>query len=224
VDIAPTLLQFLNIPLPGSFRGQALYRTNPGRRAIAEQPNIRWAVYSEGGLYIYQRNGEESFQGRQQSLIPELRKIVQDLIAGNLYNGIVFAFSGSLTEEAKIVSDQPFRRAYLFGGEPEDRIEIGDTKIQLKMASPTNDVDYVFVEPQPDSTVTAEGFSLRDHLKQSVNSSFQISDVKASPVLPVPKDFSLPGCIVIRRPGTTTGLELSEEQKEELKSIGYMNN
>ena len=91
VDVGPTVLRLLNLPVPPTFRGQVLFRTDSGRKAIAEQPNVRWAVYCERGLYIYDRTGSEEFQGSDSSMIPALRKTVQDLIANNLSNGILFA-------------------------------------------------------------------------------------------------------------------------------------
>jgi arylsulfatase A-like enzyme len=222
IDVAPTLLQLLNFPVPASFHGQSLYRTDPGRKAIAEQPNVRWAVYCKHSTYVYERTGEEQFHGSDESTFPELRKTIQDLIANNLYGGVVFAFSGGISPDAKILSDKPFRRAFLFGGEKEDRIIIDNDSITLNLQSSSNDVDYVFLEPQPDSVISTQGFSLRDSLNKTILSSFRLSEIAKASVLPAPNNFSAPGCIVIRKPGKTNQLELTDEQKEELRSIGYV--
>ena len=180
VDIAPTLLQLLNITVPGTFRGQALFRTDPQRKAITEQPNIRWAIYSAAGVYVYQRDGQETFQGKEPSLLPEFRTTIQNLISTNLYGGLVFAFAGGITQGASILSDQPFRRVYLFGGEETDRIEISKDVIQLKIESSSTDVDYVFVEPQPSASLTTEGFNLQNRLYQAVSSPFAMSNIESA--------------------------------------------
>lgn len=223
VDVAPTLLQLLGLPVPATFRGQALYRTDPARKAIAEQPNVRWAVYFERGTYVYDRSGAEEFHGSEESL-PDARQVIQNLIATNLSNGLVFAFSGETPLDAKIISDRPLRRAYLFGGETDDRIEIAETSITLKLQPSYDDVDYVFLEAQTDALLSFEAFSIRDSLKKDITSPFKSSDIPTASSLPGPKDFPAPGCIVIRKPGRNNQLELSTEQQEQLRSIGYVDN
>ena len=223
VDVAPTLLQLLNITVPTSFRGQGLFRPDPARQAIAEQPNIRWAIYTQNGTYVYERTGEEKMLAGNQSISAELRARVQKWISDHLYNGLVFAFSGETAAGTKIQSNQPIRRAYLFGGESEDRIQIAENSVTVQFSSPQNDVDFVFLEAFPNSELSVAGVPLTTGKGKSLSPTFRASDIAISPSLPGLNDFTTPGCIVIQKPGKPTQLDLTEEQKEELRSIGYVN-
>jgi hypothetical protein len=123
---------------------------------------------------------------------------------------------------SRILSDQPFRRAYLFGSEEGDRIQIDSSSIALDFQTPGKDIDYIFVEPQADAVLTAEGFSVRDIHNQTISSSFHMAEISKGPSLPAAADFSSPGCVVIRKAGRINQLELTDEQKEELRSVGYV--
>lgn len=223
IDIAPTLLKLLSLRVPISFAGKFLFQADASRKILCEQPNVRWSVIHDRGRYVYERTGEESWTGQLAGgELTEDHHFIQDMIRQNLSNGIVLAFSGQSFDQTKIISSAPFRRCYLFDAEPGDKIQIDASEVTATLQSTGGDVDYVFLEPNPEATITVDSATLYDSSGKTLNSTFAASDISQAK-LPSARDFNNPGIVATRFPGkTNNSLKMTPEELEELKSNGYV--
>ena len=223
LDIAPTIARLVAVPAPKAFRGRYLFDGDPDRYVLSEQPSARWALIRKEGRLIYERSGEfESPDARNHAQDnAALQKWIGDHVAG----GCVLAFSGERVAGMKIASQDRLKRAYLFGGEEGDRIEIDRDSVTLRLDAPSGDVDYVFIEPSADAELQITGGPpLQDLQQQTVPSRFTCGSVAAGAGLPAPADFHDRQALVVRKPGQAASVPLTPEEEEEMKAIGYVSN
>ena len=223
VDIAPTIAKFAGAQAPKTFQGRSLFDPAPDRYIVSEQPSVRWALIRKEGRLIYDRTG--SFDPPATGSWKQDAGILQKWIADHVAEGCVFAFSGEKIASMKITSKDRLNRAYLFDGEEGDRIEVDRNSVAVRIDAPAGDVDYVFIEPNADAELQIDGApALQDMFKHTVPSHFLCSSVAAGSELPGASDFHGAEVLVVRRPGKAASIQLTPEEEEELKSIGYVTN
>lgn len=223
VDIAPTIVKFAGTQAPKTFQGRPLFDPAPDRTIVSEQPSVRWALIRKEGRIIYDRTG--SFNPPANGSWKQDGGILQKWIADHVAEGCALAFSGEKITGMRIASKDRLKRAYLFDGEEGDRIEVDRDSVVVRVDAPAGDVDYVFIEPNADAELQIDGAPpLRDLLKHTVPSHFLCSSVAAGSGLPAAADFHGAEVLVVRKPGKAASIQLTPEEEEELKSIGYVTN
>ena len=124
VDVAPTLLSTAEYHGTGNLSRDRPYSEPIRGKSNHRTAERRWVYLQRRQRSTSTRDGRpENFKARSYPYCRSSGRQYRILFLRNLYSGLVFAFAGGITQDASILSDQPFRRVYLFGGEETDRIK-----------------------------------------------------------------------------------------------------
>jgi arylsulfatase A-like enzyme len=214
IDLPSTLLKLTGIEKPKSFRGKDLFVPEQERVLFAEQPDKRWAAFKGNDEAIYERTGEFSSPTRWN----DGKKIIDQFIQQHVSGGLLLRFA-EFNGTVILKSDRDLKRIHLSGGEEQDRIFLADKEASIVLTASGNDVDWIFVEPAPDAQLNISGVDVFNSNGEPLNSPFQMN------AIPVGGKSSTSNKVsIVRIDRRTKELNISTEQAEELKSLGYVAN